>query len=172
MRLLLNLRCSTNTQKPARESDVTLGTISKCILRTFAASLLLWTLVFPSNLKAITTANQIPQSVKSSPQEAGYVLPEVLLKIAYCESSNQQFNKDGTVLRGKVNPLDRGRYQINLHWNGADAKKLGYDLNTWDGNTAYALVLFQRHGTRDWTWSAKCWQRPLSMIMKEKGLGK
>lgn len=84
-------------------------------------------------------------------------LPEVLLKIAECESGNRQFDDAGAVIRGRANPLDRGRFQINTYWHGEEAEKRGIDLNTWEGNTQFALILYERNGTRDWGWSAWCW---------------
>ena len=86
-------------------------------------------------------------------------LPPIFARIAYCESRDRQFNKDGAVLRGEANPYDMGRYQINsLHW-AAEAKKLGYDLATEDGNEAMALYLYKKFGTKPWRSSQKCWDR-------------
>ena len=40
-------------------------------------------------------------------------IPGILKKIAFCESGNKQFNSDGSVLRGKQNSRDVGKWQIN-----------------------------------------------------------
>lgn len=91
-------------------------------------------------------------------------VPAILLRIGGCESgggvnnSPRQFNKDGSVVRGKVNRLDIGAYQINLYWNGAKAKELGYDLFTEEGNTKMALWLYGHQGTQPWSWSKPCWR--------------
>lgn len=95
----------------------------------------------------------------------------VLFKIALCESSLRQFEKDGKPLRGKVNPQDVGLFQINEKWNGAEAKKLGHDIYTTKGNIDMASHLYKRSGTRDWNWSKPCWSRSLDVILKEKGFG-
>lgn len=90
-------------------------------------------------------------------------VPEILLRIGGCESGGgvlnppRQFNEDGSVVRGKVNPKDVGAYQINTYWNGAKAKELGYDLFTEEGNTRMALWLYEHQGTRPWNWSKFCW---------------
>ena len=89
-----------------------------------------------------------------------YVLKdEVLMKIALCESGGNQFNKDGSILRGKENPQDIGKWQINEYWNGAKARELGFDIYTLDGNYAMASWLYDKNGTKDWNWSKHCWDK-------------
>lgn len=83
-------------------------------------------------------------------------LPEVLERIAWCESRGRQFDKNGKPLRG-VNYYDVGRYQINTLIWGEEAKKKGYDLFTLEGNEAMALDLYRRYGTDPWKWSRNCW---------------
>ena len=86
-------------------------------------------------------------------------LPPVFARIAYCESRDRQFDEDGAVVRGEVNRYDMGRYQINsLHW-ADEAKKMGYDIATEDGNEAMALYLYKKFGTKPWRSSQKCWDR-------------
>lgn len=86
-------------------------------------------------------------------------VPDILKRIAECESGGRQFKDDGSVVRGIANPQDIGKYQINLYWNGAKAKELGYDLFTEEGNTLMALYLYHSRGTKDWSWSAGCWNK-------------
>lgn len=88
-------------------------------------------------------------------------LPPIFKHIAQCESQSRQFNSDGTVHRGEQNPKDIGLYQINEYWNGDEAKSLGLDIYTVEGNTAMALVLYKRNGLRDWEWSRWCWGKYL-----------
>lgn len=104
--------------------------------------------------------------------ESGYVdvvnqrinheeIPNILEKIAYCESGNRQYEKNTElplrVLRGKKNQLDVGRFQINEFYHSETAKKLGIDIYTWEGNTQYALYLYGKYGTQPWNWSKPCW---------------
>lgn len=84
-------------------------------------------------------------------------VPAILKKIGECESGNRQFYDDGTVVRGNINPLDLGKYQINLGYHEESAKRLGYDLYTEEGNTKYALHLYNTAGTSPWNWSKHCW---------------
>lgn len=80
-----------------------------------------------------------------------------MVEIARCESHFTQFNTDGSVFRGKVNRKDIGYFQINEYWNGAMAKKLGYDIYTEEGNIGFALYLYHTQGTAPWNASKPCW---------------
>ena len=84
-------------------------------------------------------------------------IPEIMIRIAYCESHNKQFSASGTVFRGKINPKDIGRFQINEKFHLAEAKSLGVDIYTWQGNTDFAMWLYHKEGTTPWNWSKSCW---------------
>jgi hypothetical protein len=86
-------------------------------------------------------------------------LPPVLQRIAQCESSGQQFARDGKVLRGKRNPQDTGLFQINAVVWAKQAEALGYDIRTRDGNEYMARYIFDNYGSVPWQSSAKCWSR-------------
>ena len=84
-------------------------------------------------------------------------IPLILQRIAIAESGGKQFNSDGTVIMGIINPHDIGKYQINeLYW-GEKAKELGYDIYTLEGNTSMALWIYQNYGTAPWNWSKSKW---------------
>ena len=89
-------------------------------------------------------------------------VPYILKKIAWCESKGLQFNVDGSVYRGKQNPKDVGRFQVNEHYHLEESKRLGIDIYTLEGNTEYSLRLYKKNGTRDWNWSKWCWDEELS----------
>ncbi len=87
-------------------------------------------------------------------------IPPILQKIAVCESGNRQFEEDGkTVIRGRANPHDIGRWQINERWHLKESRRLGMDIYSEAGNLAYALHLYRINGTRDWSWSRACWSK-------------
>jgi len=88
----------------------------------------------------------------------------ILDRIAFCESGGKHFDENGKVIRGKQNPSDIGKYQINMFYHYETALKLGYDIFTEDGNEKYALWLYQKNGTRDWEYSRGCWE------LQERGL--
>jgi hypothetical protein len=66
----------------------------------------------------------------------------IMIEVARCESQFRHLNKDGTILRGVVNPSDVGVMQINLYYHESDAEKLG---------------LYDKKGTAPWSASKPCW---------------
>lgn len=85
------------------------------------------------------------------------VNPELAVAISRCESELRQFNKDGSLLRGRQNPDDVGLFQINEYYHLSDSKKLGFDVHTPKGNIDYAMYIIKRDGIRHWTYSKPCW---------------
>jgi hypothetical protein len=82
--------------------------------------------------------------------------PDEMIKIARCESGLRQFNTNGSVLVSKTS--DKGIYQINqVHWE--NAKALGYDIDTIEGNLKYARYLYDASGTQPWYMSKHCWNK-------------
>ena len=119
------------------------------------------TLLWKSLIIIVSLVVSVTALPKYATAPVGKVIAKVdniLVKIAFCESSNKQFDKFGEVLRGKVNPLDVGRYQINLKYHQEESEKMGYDLLTDEGNEAYAIYLFSKEGTKPWRWSEECWK--------------
>ena len=103
------------------------------------------------------TAVENPLTLKEYVQ-AYFAETPVLAEVARCESGFRQVDaKDGQVLRGVVNKADVGLMQINEAYHGEKAKSLGLDLETVDGNLAYAKYLYDKEGTKPWSASAKCW---------------
>ncbi|MBC7981606.1 hypothetical protein H7X65_00850 [Candidatus Parcubacteria bacterium] len=81
----------------------------------------------------------------------------IMQKIAYCESRNRQYSKDGSTLRGVVNSRDVGIFQVNEKYHLSDSKKMGIDIHTVDGNLEYARHLYESQGTQPWSSSRPCW---------------
>lgn len=86
----------------------------------------------------------------------------VMVEVAKCESRFRQHDKNGEVLRGEENNLDRGVMQINEYFHNEDSVKLGYDILTLEGNTAYARYLFEKYGLKPWRSSSKCWGKTIA----------
>lgn len=91
-------------------------------------------------------------------------LDPALVPICTCESGRGvghpvQFNADGSVRRGLVNPQDVGMCQINEHYHLAAAQALGMDIYTEVGNIEYANYLYEHEGTTPWNWSKSCWAK-------------
>ena len=88
-----------------------------------------------------------------------YVDTPILVEVARCESEFRQFNKDGSVLRGRAVADDIGVMQINEMYHGTTAKNLGIDIYTLEGNVAYAKYLHNKYGTKPWSASKPCWSK-------------
>jgi len=87
----------------------------------------------------------------------------ILVEIARCESTFRQFDKDGKVIRGRVNSADVGVMQINEKYHLETAIKLGIDIHTVDGNIAYAKYLYSKYGAQPWSASSPCWGNSIAM---------
>jgi len=91
-------------------------------------------------------------------------LPIALTQIPNCESgdgtegSARQFNLDGSVVThiNKNGTRDYGAFQINST-HIKEAKALGDDIFTLQGNIAFALYLYSKNGTQPWNASKACW---------------
>lgn len=94
----------------------------------------------------------------------------VMIEIARCESRFRQHDRDGEVLRGEKNNLDRGVMQINEYFHNENSEKLGYDILTIEGNTAYARYLFEKYGLKPWVSSARCWGKTAAFTAHIDGL--
>ena len=82
----------------------------------------------------------------------------IMVRIAGCEGHFYQIDpKTGEALRGQINPLDRGVFQINEYYHLDASKKMGIDILTLEGNIAYARYLYDTQGTAPWNWSKECW---------------
>ncbi len=83
----------------------------------------------------------------------------IMDRIAKCESDNSQTKNGQTLIHINSNgTYDQGRFQINSIHN-AEASKLGFNLATEEGNTAYAKWLYANKGTGDWASSQGCWKK-------------
>ena len=87
------------------------------------------------------------------------LIPEILQRIAFCESGGKHFDDNGQVIKGKFNPADIGKYQINLYYWSDEARRLGYNLYSEEGNELMALWIYEHYGTKPWSWSKKCWNK-------------
>ena len=79
------------------------------------------------------------------------------LQVIVVRSAAKPFDALGNVLRGKANHADVGVMQINEKYHADQAKKLGYDIYTAEGNVAFAKYLYAKYGTDPWSSSEVCW---------------
>jgi len=88
----------------------------------------------------------------------------VMVEVAKCESRFRQHDAKGNVLRGEENKSDLGVMQINKYYHEVDSEKLGYDIVTIEGNTAYARHLFEKSGVKPWSSSSRCWMKSTAYL--------
>lgn len=78
----------------------------------------------------------------------------IMLKVAACESG---------FLQHAYNPTndshDGGVFQISQKYHGQQMEKLGLDPYDVKDNIAYARILYDRNGLRDWSASKHCWSK-------------
>ena len=97
-----------------------------------------------------------------------YADEPILAEIAKCESTFRHFLPNGEVIRGVINKGDVGVMQINEKYHKDMAAKLGFDLETIDGNLAYAKWLYSKEGTYPWLASASCWNDKVNLTIAKK----
>lgn len=100
---------------------------------------------------------QKPVEVVTTGQISGNY--KVLEAIAYCESGNKHYKEDGSVITGRIDPRDTGKYQINTYYHQNTAEKMGLDLFNEQDNEAYAIWLYENQGTKPWDASKHCWDK-------------
>lgn len=117
----------------------------------------------PTNTERIVdeTYSEISEQVKVKTTEEiiaeHFIDTPILKRIASCESENRQFNADGSVLRGRVNPQDVGVMQVNEKYHLRASENLGFDIYTLEGNIDYAKHLYANQGVKPWVHSSSCW---------------
>lgn len=133
----------------ATATTITIGGIIE-YRSNFVLLVTLGLLSYPSQSSA-----EVPLNEQIDPKEI--ILPQELQNIANCESGNRHFTDSGEVLRGRVNPLDIGRFQLNAQYWQAEAEKLGFDIFDETDNARMALWIYEMYGTRPWYLSEFCW---------------
>jgi hypothetical protein len=90
----------------------------------------------------------------------------IMERIAKCESEGKHFLSNGRINKhinvdkktGKpTGSIDYGKWMINDAYHEADARKLGYDIYTPEGNEQMAYHLYHTQGTEPWIWTKSCW---------------
>ena len=148
-------------------------------IRTFAIAVAatLFLICFNIALAASTTITYKKVEVTPEPKvvligtepqpEEVIVSAESFLHYAsFCESTHRQFNDDGSVLHGRVDPRDTGRWQINTYYWGDKAIELGYDIDTEHGNYMMAQHILSVQGEGAWSASAPCIAKNFGYVIK------
>ena len=80
----------------------------------------------------------------------------IMIKIAKCESGFRQYSGRGVPLKN-ADSSATGTFQLMYSLHYKTAKKLGFNINTTEGNIGYAKYLYRAKGTRPWRESKQCW---------------
>lgn len=80
-----------------------------------------------------------------------------MIAVAKCESQFSQYNKQGSVLKNRHGSSATGVMQIMASIHRAPAARLGFDIDTVEGNVAYARYLYEHNGLSPWLASKHCW---------------
>lgn len=133
---------------------------------TMALKISKWLVIAACILFAPSVTGTAPLAFQNGPQEpvpAPKELPEHLKPVCACESLGdpnaepRQFNADGSVVHGPGN--NWGICQINATAHAEEAKALGIDYMTREGNIDFALYLYSKRGYKPWyPWSGHCWE--------------
>jgi len=110
-------------------------------------------------LSLIPMTASADQAVEQSVREYFADIP-VMIEIARCESKFRQFADSGNVLRGGVGGQMVGVFQFFDRYHTSPAYELGFDIETVDGNLAYARYVYDRQGTAPWDSVRDCWDIP------------
>lgn len=102
---------------------------------------------------------QAEETISAPPEKV--IIPYELQVIAKCESGGVH-EVDGVIVRSSTN--DIGLFQINIYYHEKRSRELNIDIYTEEGNTKYALLLFEENGTKPWNPSHKCWHEKLSLL--------
>lgn len=86
----------------------------------------------------------------------------IMIEIARCESKFRQFTDAGYPLYGGYGGRMVGVFQVYENIHGDFARGKGMDIETLDGNLAYAKYLYEREGTQPWMSSFPCWGKEVS----------
>ena len=88
----------------------------------------------------------------------------VMIQVARCESQFRHTLADGSVLKGKIDNRDTGVMQINSFYHSKAATNLGFDINNFHDNMAYARHLYETQGMQPWRASSACWGVTLASL--------
>lgn len=95
----------------------------------------------------------------------------VMIEIAYCESRFRQLDNEGNPIKNHAGSSATGVMQIMASIHEEDAKKLGMDINTLEGNVRFAKHLYEKFGTKPWEAdknSKNCWEPRSNAIALNK----
>jgi len=141
--------------------------ITKLLLASAILSVSWMTLMVLTQSRTVVIENVPKISPTPIPRPAYLDLRPELLPVCSCESSYegnkhsipQQFEPASTTVRtGRINKFDKGMCQINVKIHADAIKAMNINVETAEGNVAFANYLYDSQGLKPWNWSKSCWQ--------------
>jgi hypothetical protein len=93
----------------------------------------------------------------------------IMAEIARCESGFHMYDEYGNPLYGGTGGMV-GVFQEAAAIHNDTAKELGLNINTLEGNLAYARYLYENQGLAPWYASSKCWS-PIKSVLQQGSTG-
>lgn len=125
-----------------------------------ASGALLLALLFAMPAQALAALNVDVESLV----RAEFADAPVMIEIARCESKFRQYTDAGNPLYGGYGGGMVGIFQVYADVHRSFAKSLGMDIETAEGNIAYARYLYDSESTRPWNSSMSCWRQAAAEI--------
>lgn len=122
----------------------------------FTLLILGFSVSLPAEAKVATTTPLTQVETEKKVREYFSDLP-VMIEIARCESNFRQFTDSGNVLNGGSAGGMIGVFQFFGSIHSTIATKLGFNIDTLEGNLAYARHLHGIEGTAPWNPAKDCW---------------
>lgn len=107
-------------------------------------------LVFVLHIPVETSASGLTGTEQEAKIRAFFKDDPAMIDIARCESGLRQHTASGDVLRGGAGQAMIGVFQLHEKYHRGPALALGFDIDTLEGNMAYANVLREKEGLQPW----------------------
>jgi hypothetical protein len=114
----------------------------------------------PAGTTSLTVEGQQNPETLGAYVKEYYAETPILASIAWCESRHRHMGANGSVIKNPTSTAI-GVMQIMESIHDEDAKELGIDIKSLDGNLSYAKVLYEKQGTKPWNASKSCWGKYL-----------
>ena len=82
-----------------------------------------------------------------------------MVYVANCESTGLIHHENGRLIRGRVDGLDEGVFQVRMPVHRAEMRRMGLNPNNLDHYFGYVRHLYDTFGLRPWKSSQRCWSK-------------
>jgi hypothetical protein len=86
----------------------------------------------------------------------------IMVEVARCESRFRQFDEETGEPLKNPNSSATGVLQLMASYHREPAKRMGYNIDTLEGNLGYGEALYEQQGLKPWEESRYCWEKHLA----------